>query len=122
MTTQTKPMTAEELAQLPDDGWRYELVEESCTGWPQQAMNMVQSRCGLAGDWRNMWKRMGLGVVYAAEDWHSAWLAILIQCGRRMYHSFAGADSRHQDWGRGFGLALRIWRSKWSRLEIGLVK
>ena len=67
MTTQAQLMTAEELARLPDDGWRYELVRG------------VLHRMAPAGDelgavamrlgWRlaQYVETHGLGVVYAAE-------------------------------------------------------
>jgi Uma2 family endonuclease len=67
VTTHAKLMTAEELAQLPDDGWRYELVQG------------VLHKMAPAGDehgavamrlgWRlaQYVETQGLGVVYAAE-------------------------------------------------------
>jgi Uma2 family endonuclease len=67
MTTHAKLMTAEELAQMPDDGWRYELVQG------------VLRKMAPAGDehgavamrlgWRlaQYVEANGLGVVYAAE-------------------------------------------------------
>jgi Uma2 family endonuclease len=67
MTTQAKLITAEELAQLPDDGWRYELVRGELRRMAPAGdeHGAVAMRLG----WRlaQYVETNELGVVYAAE-------------------------------------------------------
>ena len=44
MATQIRLMTAEDLLQLPDDGFRYELVRGELHRWPRQEMSTARSR------------------------------------------------------------------------------
>jgi Uma2 family endonuclease len=67
MTTQAQPMTAEELAQLPDDGWRYELVQgvlhKMAPAGGEHGVIAVRLTWRLA----QYVEMNGLGVVCAAE-------------------------------------------------------
>ena len=67
MVTTTRPVTAEELLRMPDDGFRYELVRGELRKMPPAgqihggyAANIVASLAVHA-------KANGLGKVYAAE-------------------------------------------------------
>lgn len=43
------PMTAKRLAELPDDGWRYELIEGSCRPWRRRGASTAGWRSRSVG-------------------------------------------------------------------------
>ena len=67
MTTQTRPITADDLLRMPDDGFRYELVEgnlrERAPAGHQHGRVAINVSTPLA----QHVKANNLGVVYAAE-------------------------------------------------------
>ena len=67
MTTRTKPVTAEELLRMPDDGFRYELVKGELRKMPpagnEHGYRVMQFAWRLA----QHVETNGLGRVYAAE-------------------------------------------------------
>ncbi len=67
MTTQTRPLTADDLLRMPDDGFRYELVEgnlrERALAGHQHGRGAINVSTPLA----QHVKANNLGVVYAAE-------------------------------------------------------
>ncbi|MEO8435808.1 MAG: Uma2 family endonuclease [Pyrinomonadaceae bacterium] len=67
-TTITKPITAEELLAMPDDGYRYELVKGELIRMPPppgHKHGLVAMR--IAGPLHQYVESNNLGVVYAAE-------------------------------------------------------
>ena len=67
MAVQTKPVTAEELANLPNDGYRYELIEGELKQMPPAGEEHGYIAAEIAAELRNYVKAKGLGRVYAAE-------------------------------------------------------
>lgn len=67
MTTRTRPMTAEELLRMPDDGFRYELVKGELRKMPPAGNEHGYRASELSSELRNYVKANGLGRVYAAE-------------------------------------------------------
>ena len=68
MTTRTRPVTAEELLRMPDDGFRYELVRGELRKMPPAGMNTDTSQGRyLVGELKSHVKANGLGRVYATE-------------------------------------------------------
>ena len=66
--TITKPMTADELLAMPDDGYRYELVKgELIRMAPPPGLEHGKVTMNLAGPLYQHVKNNNLGVVYAAE-------------------------------------------------------
>lgn len=67
MTTTTQPMTAEDLLNMPDDGFRYEIVRGELRKMPPAGhIHGEQAASILASLWMHV-KTRGLGTVYAAE-------------------------------------------------------
>lgn len=66
-TTLTKPTTADELFAMPDDGYRYELVEGELTRMSPAGDKHGEVTMDLAGPLHSHVKRNKLGKVYAAE-------------------------------------------------------
>ena len=67
MTVQTRHITAEELANLPSDGYRYELIEGELRQMPPAGEEHGYIAAEIAAELRNYVKAQGLGRVYAAE-------------------------------------------------------
>lgn len=67
MTTRTRPVTAEELLRMPDDGFRYELVRGELRKMPPAGNEHGYRALELSSELRNHVKANGLGRVYAAE-------------------------------------------------------
>lgn len=67
MTTRTRPVTAEELLRMPDDGFRYELVKGELRKMPPAGNEHGYRAAEIASELRNHVKANGLGRVYAAE-------------------------------------------------------
>lgn len=68
MTTRAKPITAQELLHMPDDGLRYELVKGELRRMPPPAGEGHGYVAGeMLGELRNYVKANNLGRVYAAE-------------------------------------------------------
>ena len=67
MATKTRPMTAEELLDMPDDGFRYGLVRGELRKMPPagQSHGKYASKIGASLRWHV--EANGLGEVYAAE-------------------------------------------------------
>ena len=65
--TITRPMTADELLAMPDDGWRYELVKGELRRMPPPGDKHGLVTMELAGPLFQYVKEHGLGRVYAAE-------------------------------------------------------
>jgi Uma2 family endonuclease len=65
--TLTKPMTADELLAMPDDGWRYELVKGELRMAPPPGSEHGEVTMNLAGSLYQHVKKNNLGVVYAAQ-------------------------------------------------------
>ena len=67
MTTTAQPMTAEDLANMPDDGFRYELVRGELRKTPPAGhIHGKHAASIMASLWMHV-KARGLGTVYAAE-------------------------------------------------------
>jgi Uma2 family endonuclease len=66
-STTTKLMTAEELLSLPDDGFRYELIEGELRQMPPAGHNHGRIAMRLAVPLGQHVEANGLGEVYAAE-------------------------------------------------------
>jgi len=67
MTTRTRPVTAEELLRMPDDGFRYELVRGELRQVPPAGNEHGYRASELSSELRNHVKANGLGRIYAAE-------------------------------------------------------
>ena len=65
--TLTKPMTADELLEMPDDGYRYELVKGELIRMPPPGDEHGEVTMELAGPLHRHVKQNNLGKVYAAE-------------------------------------------------------
>ncbi|MDX6443429.1 MAG: hypothetical protein QOH71_503 [Blastocatellia bacterium] len=65
--TLTKPVTADELLAMPDDGYRYELVKGELQMSPPPGSEHGEVTMNLAGSLFEYVKKNNLGVVYAAE-------------------------------------------------------
>ena len=65
--TITKPMTAEELLAMPDDGYRYELVKGELIRMPPAGDEHGWVGMNLAGPLQHHVQQNKLGVVYLAE-------------------------------------------------------
>jgi len=65
--TLTKPMTADELLHMPDDGWRYELVKGELIQTAPTGDEHGQVAMELATALYSHVKKNNLGRVYAAE-------------------------------------------------------
>src|SRR2546430_10677953 len=65
--TLTKPMTADELLEMPDDGMLYELVKGELLMAPPPGSEHGEVTMNLAGPLFQHVKRNQLGIVYAAE-------------------------------------------------------
>jgi Uma2 family endonuclease len=65
--TLTKPMTADELLAMPDDGLRYELVKGELRMAPPPGSEHGEITMNLAGPLYQHVKNNNLGVVFAAE-------------------------------------------------------
>ena len=66
-TTITRPLTADELLAMPDDGWRYELVKGELIRMSPAADEHGQVTMNVAGPLFSYVKTNHLGVVYAAD-------------------------------------------------------
>jgi Uma2 family endonuclease len=67
MTTRIRPVTAEELLRMPDDGFRYELVRGELRKMPPAGNEHGYRASELSSELRNHFKANGLGRVYAVE-------------------------------------------------------
>ncbi len=67
MTTWTRPVTAEELLGMPDDGLRYELVKGELRKMPPAGNEHGYIAGEVFGELRSHVKANGLGRTYAAE-------------------------------------------------------
>ncbi len=67
MTTRTRPVTAEELLRMPDDGFRYELVRGELRKMPPAGNEHGYIAGEVFAGLRNHVKANGLGRVYAVE-------------------------------------------------------
>jgi Uma2 family endonuclease len=67
MTVQTKPVTAEELLNMPDDGLRRELVRGELREMVPAGNRHGYVAGEMFGELRNHVKANGLGLTYAAE-------------------------------------------------------
>ena len=67
MTTRTRPTTAEELLNMPDDGFRYELVRGELRRMPPYGHVYGEYLSPITESLRAHAKANGLGRVYAAE-------------------------------------------------------
>ena len=65
--TLTKPVSADELLKMPDDGHRYELVKGELRMAPPPGSEHGEVTMNLAGPLYQHVKKNNLGVVYAAE-------------------------------------------------------
>ena len=65
--TLTKPMTADELLEMPDDGYRYELVKGELIQMSPTGDEHGQVTVALTGPLHMHVKKHNLGRVYAAE-------------------------------------------------------
>ncbi len=65
--TLTKPMTADELLVMPDDGWRYELVKGELIRMAPAGFDHGVVAMNIGAALHNYVKRRNLGAVYAAE-------------------------------------------------------
>ena len=63
----TKPMTADELLAMPDDGWRYELLKGELIRMPPPGGEHGEVTMELASPLHLHVKQNSLGKVYAAE-------------------------------------------------------
>ncbi len=67
MTVRTERMTADELSNLSNDGYRYELIEGELKRTPPAGEEHGYIAAEIAAELRNYVKAKGLGRVYAAE-------------------------------------------------------
>jgi Uma2 family endonuclease len=67
MATQARVMTAEELAQLPDDGWHYELVKGELRKMPPPGYDHGAIGMNLGGALHQYVKTNQLGRVFSSE-------------------------------------------------------
>src|SRR5436305_858800 len=67
MATQARAMTAEELAQLPDDGWHYELVKGELRKMPPPGHDHGFIEANLIFELQRHVKAHQLGRVYGGE-------------------------------------------------------
>ena len=67
MVTTTRPVTAEELLRMPDDGYRYELVRGELRKMPPVGQTHGEYAMSIAASLASYVKAQGLGKVYAAE-------------------------------------------------------
>ncbi len=67
MTTQTPVMTADDLSQLPADGWRYELVRGALHRMAPAGSDHGTIAMNIAGPLHQYARAHDLGTVYAAE-------------------------------------------------------
>ena len=67
MTTRKEPVTAEELLRMPDDGFRYELVEGELRKMPPAGNEHGYVALELAAELRNHVKANRLGRTYTPE-------------------------------------------------------
>ena len=67
MVTTTRPVTAEELLRMPDDGFRYELVRGELRKMPPAGQTHGEYAMSIAASLASYVKAQGLGKVYAAE-------------------------------------------------------
>src|SRR5438128_8078492 len=65
--TLTKPMTADELLEMPDDGMSYELVKGELQMAPPPGSEHGEVTMNLAAPLFQQVKKSHLGIVYAAE-------------------------------------------------------
>ena len=65
--TLTKPITAEQLLEMPDDGYRYELLKGELIMAPPPGSEHGEITMNLAAPLHRHVKTNNLGVVYAAE-------------------------------------------------------
>ena len=66
-TTETKLMTADELFEMPDDGFRYELIEGELRRMSPAGHKHGEVAMNIAGPLHSHVKHNKLGKVYAAE-------------------------------------------------------
>ena len=67
MTTQTRPITADDLLRMPDDGFRYELVEGNLREMAPAGHQHGRIAINVSTPLAQHVKANNLGVVYAAE-------------------------------------------------------
>ncbi len=67
MTTQTRPITADDLLRMPDDGFRYELVEGNLREMAPAGHQRGRIAINVSTPLAQHVKANNLGVVYAAE-------------------------------------------------------
>jgi len=67
MTTRAKPVTADQLLRMPDDGLRYELVKGELRKMPPAGNEHGYIAGEIFGELRSHVKANGLGRTYAAE-------------------------------------------------------
>ena len=67
MVTTTRPVTAEELLRMPDDGFRYELVRGELRKMPPAGQTHGEYAMSIAASLASHVRAQGLGKVYAAE-------------------------------------------------------
>ena len=67
MTTQTRPITADDLLRMPDDGFRYELVEGNLREMAPAGHQHGRIAINVSMPLAQHVKANNLGVVYAAE-------------------------------------------------------
>jgi Uma2 family endonuclease len=67
MTTRAKPVTADQLLRMPDDGLRYELVKGELRKMPPAGNEHGYIAGEVFGELRSHVKANGLGRTYAAE-------------------------------------------------------
>ena len=67
MTTTTQPVTAEELLNMPDDGFRYELIRGELRKMPPAGHIHGEYALSIGASLQTHAKATGLGKTYAAE-------------------------------------------------------
>ncbi len=67
MVATTQPVTAEDLLRMPDDGFRYELIQGELKKMPPAGYVHGESAMSIGISMGNHVKANGLGSVYAAE-------------------------------------------------------
>ena len=67
MTTTTQPVTAEELLNMPDDGFRYELIRGELRKMPPAGHIHGEYALSIGASLQTHAKANGLGKTYAAE-------------------------------------------------------
>ncbi len=67
MTTQTRPITADDLLRMPDDGFRYELIEGTLSQTTLAGHQHGRIAINVSTPLAQHVKANNLGVVYAAE-------------------------------------------------------